>query len=182
MNEKISRSELKRQHKRIEKIAQELAGLGDQELNRMPGSDEIKCQIRASRKNKGGDRKRQIKYIAKILKQEPVAEILNFLSREKGSKLEKDHFLRDVEQWRDRIITEALAACGMARSFQEPWEIDYASSSINEMLEQLPEINEQDIRQAVYQYVRSRNRKYYRELFRIIMAAAEKQKLKEMMS
>ena len=39
----------------------------------------------------------------------------------------------------------------------------------------LKDIDEKDLRRCAYQYVRTRNKTYYRELFRMIKAAIESQ-------
>ena len=179
MNETISRSEQKRQHKQIEDAARELCELGAQELSRLPGSDELKSEIAASRKTKGGARKRQIKYIAKILKRESHGEILQFLHQEKGSKIEINRFYHEVERLRDNIINEALEAYDECRKSREPWDINFESRAIVEVVETYSGIDELEIRRAAHQYARNRNKVYYRELFRLIKSAADKKRLSE---
>ena len=182
MTEKISRSEQKRQHKQVEDAAKEISELGVQEIKRLPGSDELKDEILALRKTKGGARKRQIKYIAKVLKSEPHEEILQFLKQEKGSKIEENRFQHDVEKLRDSIINDALESYDECRQYREPWEIDYDSSAIEAVVNEFPAIDEQELRRSAHQYARNRNKVHYRELFRLIKAAADKKRLGHTMS
>ena len=177
MADKVSRSEQKRQHKHIEAAARELAALGNQEIQRLPCSSELKKEIIAVRSVKGGARKRQIKYVAKLIKQENRAELFEFLKQEKGSKLEENSFHHLLERFRDAIVNEALQSYDLSRSSREQWEPEYSSSEIDLAVARFPEIDEQDLRRAAFQYAKTRNKVYYRELFRLLKAAAEKQKI-----
>lgn len=179
MSERISRSEQKRQHKQIEDAARELAALSPHELKRLPGSDELKSEIAALRTTKGGARKRQIKYIAKIMKREPHDEILQFLQQEKGSRIEENRFSHEIEKLRDNVITEALEAYDESRRCQEPWDINYESRMIRQVVETYPLIDELEVRRSAHQYARTRNKVHYRELYRLIKAAAEKKRLSD---
>lgn len=179
MDEKISRSEQKRRFKQIESAAKELADLSDSDLKRLPGSDQLKQELVATRGIKGGARNRQIKYAAKILKTEPVAEILKFLQQEKGSKLEENRFQQEAENFRDGIIDDALQAYNKCRQFQQPWELDWISESLDRVMKKFPGIDENELRSSAHQYARNRNKKHYRELIRIVRAAADKKRLSE---
>ena len=118
MSVKTSRSELKRQFKQIERAAKELSQLSDSDLHRLPGSETLKDEIVLSRKTKAGARKRQIKFIAKLLKNEDLDSILQFLNQKKGSKLEENNLLHDAERLRDAIVNEALNAYEICRQVQ----------------------------------------------------------------
>ena len=177
MTEKISRSEQKRLHKQIEDAAKELVALGSQEVQRLPCSSEMKKEIAATAAMKGGARKRQIKYVAKLIKQENPEEILRHLQEEKGSKLEQNRFQHLIERIRDTIVNEALELYEESRRFGEEWEPGYESSEIEQTVARFPEIDEMDLRRAAYQYAKNRNKVYYRELFRLLKAAAEKRSL-----
>lgn len=174
MDDTVSRSEKKRQFKQVESVARELAGLSLAERRRLPASEQFKEELQALDGTRAGARKRQLKYLAKLLRQEPYQEILRFLSEEKGSRIEARHDFREAERWRDAIVNEALQAAeqaGRHGSYQEP---DFPSSSVAEVVDRYPGLDEGDLRRAAYQYARSRNRLYYRELFRMIKAELEK--------
>ncbi len=179
MEERISRSEQKRQFRQIESVARELTELSDPELKRLPGSDELKAEIVLCRKIKAGAKKRQIKYIAKILHYEEREAILRFLQEKKGSKLEENQFQHEIERLRDRIVDDALLAFETCRQNGEKWELDWQSEAIVLALHRFPELDERELRSAAYQYARNRSKTYYRELFRMVKAAAEKKRLKE---
>lgn len=179
MTERLSRSEQKRQFKQVEAAAKELSELSDLDLKRLPASDELKEEIILSRKTKAGARKRQIKYIAKILHHEPLEEILRFLQQKKGSKLEEDRFLHGIERLRDKIVDEALEAYDECRKYQEQWELDWQSKTIDTVVKRFQYVDEHEIRRSAHQYARNRSRTHYRELFRIIKSAAERGRLDE---
>ena len=179
MEERISRSEQKRQFRQIESVAKELSELSDPELKRLPGSDELKAEILLCRKTKAGAKKRQIKYIAKILHHEEREAILRFLQEKKGSKLEQNQFEHEVERIRDRIVDDALLAFDACRQNQEKWELDWQSEAIGYALHRFPDLDERELRNSAHQYARSRSKTYYRELFRMVKAAAEKHRLSE---
>lgn len=179
MEERISRSEQKRQFKQLESAAKELSELSDLDLRRLPGSDELKDEIVLCRKTKAGAKKRQIKYIAKILKNEELGEMLRFLQERKGSKLEENQFQHEAERLRDSIVDDALLAYDDCRKFQEKWELDWQSNAIDYVVTRFPDIDENELRRSAHQYARSRSKTHYRELFRIIKAAGEKNRLSE---
>ena len=174
--EKVSRSEQKRRFKLIEAAAKELSVLGDSELTKLPGSDRLNYEIVAVRKTKGGARKRQIKYVAKILQEEPVDEILSFLQQIRGSKLEENRFHRTAEKMRDAIIDDALQEYENCIQGSRQMEIDWHSEVIRKTMDALPELDEHEVRRSAYQYARNRNKTYYRELFRLLKAAADKKR------
>lgn len=175
MVEKISRSEQKRLYKQVEQLAAELALLNDKDLKQFPGNDQVKREIIACRGLKGGSRKRQIKYLAKVLRQFPLDETYLYLETRKGSSLQENQRFYQAERWRDVIINEAMEKYDLCRKDRIEFEPDYPSDLIGQALAELSEIDEKDLRRCTFQYVRSRNKTYYRELFRIFKAAIEAQ-------
>ncbi|MCB2214857.1 ribosome biogenesis factor YjgA [Desulfofustis glycolicus] len=177
--DQVSRSEKKRQFKQVEMAARECAALSDAELGRIGVSDEVRHALSLCRTTKGGALKRQIKFVAKLLRQEDVASVLHFLKQKKGSKLEEERLFHDAEHWRDLVINEAIESLEEHRRDQQPWPVTWQSSVIDRLLERYPGLDEHDLRQAAHQYARSRNKAHYRELFRMVKAAAERQRLDE---
>lgn len=180
MEDRISRSEQKRQFKQIESAAKELSELSDLDLKHLPVSDELKAEIVLCRKTKTGAKKRQIKYIAKILQQENPGKILLFLQERKGSRLEENRFQHETERLRDSIVDDALLAYDECRKNQEQWELDWQSDAICYVVDRFPDIDENELRRSAHQFARSRSKTHYRELFRLLKAAAEKDRLNEM--
>lgn len=174
MTEYISRSAQKRRFKDEEEVAAELALLTDKDLKLLPASQMVKDEIIRCRSVKGGARKRQVKYLAKVMREDPVEEILNFLADRKGSAVKENKMLREVERLRDVIINEAIERQQYCLQESLPWEPDWQGEEIDAALRRYP-VDEGELRGAVHQYVKSRIQTYYREVFRIIRAAVEKE-------
>lgn len=173
MVEKVSKSEQKRLFKKVEELAAEIAELGDNERRKLPVEDEVRQAIEDCDGLKTGARKRQIKYLAKVLRQYPLDDVYSFLAARKGSALKKNLLFHRAERWRDVVINEAMELHDRSRRDQIAFEPDFSSDMINDLLEELPNIDEKDLRRCLYQYVRTHNKTHYRELFRMIKAATE---------
>lgn len=180
MTDIISRSEVKRRLKRVEDTAAELAELTNNDLKTFPGNDEMKKEILVIRDLKGGARKRQIKHLAKLMRQEegPLDAIYDFLEQRKGSQQKSSQLLHEAEHLRDAIINEAIADYDNCRQQHLDWEPDWQSTVIDAALRQYPSFDQEAARKAAFQYVRSRNRTHYRELFRITKAAMEQEEIR----
>ena len=176
---KISRSEQKRQYKQIEAAVRELVSLSDAQLGRLPVSEQTLTEVKMCRGVKGGALKRQIKYVTKIMQLEPLDEIFTFLRQVKGSKLEENRFQHQAQKLRDSVVNDALQSYHDSLQFEEPWTIDWNSEAIEQVVELFPNIDENELRSSAHQYARSRNKGNYREIFRIIRAAADKKRLSE---
>lgn len=174
--ERLSRSEIKRQHKQIEMAAREILVLNKAELGRLNLDSEIVEAIQLTRSLKGGALKRQTKYIAKLLKEEPIGEILEKLKLMRGSKLQEDKFHHVAEHYRDEIINEALDARDQCIMTGVEFEMDWPSDAIDAAVAEFSDIDEKDVRRSAYQYVKTRNKVHYRELFRAMRAAVERNK------
>ncbi len=173
MVEKISRSEQKRLYKQVEDIARELIVLSDSDLKKLPAEEEVKAEIIECRGLKAGARKRQIKYLAKVMRQYPLDNILNYLKAKKGSTLKQNQLFHEAERWRDVIINEAMEYSEHCRKEHLDFEPDFPSHLLVELMRELPGLNEGDLRRCAYQYVRTHNKTHYRELFRMIKAAID---------
>lgn len=173
MVEKISRSEQKRLFKQVEGLAKELIELSESDVKKLPADESLKDDIRDCRGLKGGARKRQAKYLAKVLRQGPLHEIYEFLTLKKGSALMENQLFHRAERWRDVLVNEGLEVYDECRKNQIEFEPDYTSALIGDLLEELSRIDENDLRRCVFQYARTRNRTHYREIFRMLKAAIE---------
>ena len=174
--ERLSKSELKRQHKQVETAAKEVAVLNDNELGKLQLEAEVIEAVKLCRTLKGGSLKRQIKYVAKLLKQGEMADLLNQLAQMKGSKLEDNRFHHQAERLRDAIINEALDFRDACLQEGVAMEMDWPSDLLEGIVAKYSHIDELELRRSAYQYARTRNKSHSRELFRILRAAAEKQR------
>ncbi len=173
MKETVSKSEKKRIFKRVEAAAIEMADLSNRDLGKLPDNDEIKSEVMACRGLKGGARKRQIKYLAKIMRQFDVDEIFEFLDKIKGTSLQENKIFHEAERLRDILINDALESYQNCLRDGIVWEPHWQSDVLDSMVTSYPEGEVNEMRKSIYQYVKSRNRLHYRELFRIIKATIE---------
>ncbi|MFT5701871.1 MAG: ribosome-associated protein [Desulforhopalus sp.] len=176
MTERLSKSEMKRRFKQEEEVALELALLSDKDLKLLEVSDELKKEIIQCRSVKDGARKRQVKYLAKLMREESVDDILVFLAARKGSKLKDNKLHHEAERLRDAIITEAIEQQQLFLQRQKPWEPDWKGEQIDDLIAKYP-IDSGDLRRTVHQYVKTRFQNHYKEVFRIVKAALEKNQL-----
>lgn len=174
MTERISKSALKRRFKDEENAAQELALLSDRDLKKLPVGQAVKDEIIRCRGLKSGARKRQIKYLAKVMREDSVEEILQFLADRKGSKLKENKMHREAERIRDVVINEAMDLQQKCLQAGLEWEPDWRGEELDIVVRRYP-VDEGDLRRTVFQYVKTRIHNHYRETFRIIKAAVEKE-------
>lgn len=177
--EPVSKSEKKRQAKSVEKMVFELVELTVKDIALLPCDQFLKDDIREAKKLKTGSRKRLIKYIAKILRQNPVDDLYDFLQERKGSQLKKKRDFRELERLRDVVLNEAVAAYDESRANGTEWEPNWQSSVVEELNSSFPGIDSSSLRKSAWSFARSRKPVYGREIFRILKAAQERILLEE---
>jgi ribosome-associated protein len=185
MDELYSRSEKKRRAKDVENLAQELFALSAKHIAALPCDKTVKDQIVIGRSLKGGARKRQAKYIARLLRpeEEVTRQLLTYIENRKGSKLKEVGAFHQLEHLRDSIINDALAA--NAGQFAARWKEQPATrpadggggGALEAALRLFPDLPVAELQQAAVMYARTRKPVYSRELFRLLKAAWERKKL-----
>jgi ribosome-associated protein len=180
MDSQLSKSEKKRRAKGIEQLVAELAVLPLREIALLPCDQEIREAIAAAKELKGGSRKRQLKFATKLLRDKPADELYDFLARKKGSILKEKREFRELEHFRNTLITEAVQRYekrmhdnGYVNEFEPPKFLK-DSMIIRDIVNHLPEVDLVSLKNAAIQFARTRNRKFSREVFRIMKAAMEK--------
>lgn len=181
MNYTLSRSEKKRRAKGVERLVHELVALPSNEIVSLPCDPELRDYIRSARNLKGGAKKRQLKYITKLLREKPVDELYDFLAKKKGSALKKQKEFQEIEHLRNFLLKEVLARyediLQQSDYFTEKneggnfWE---NSEALRLIAAKFPDIDLMLLKNNALQFAKTRNRKFSRELFRIMMAASEK--------
>lgn len=174
----ISRSEQKRRAKNLEKLALELSELPSRDISQLPCDSVLKQEISEVRGLKAGARKRQLKFIAKSLRQLDADPLFTYLAKRTGSKLQEKKEFKRIERLRDDILNDAIFA------FQETQEEEsegeevpsraWKSAALSEALTNLPGLDEQEMRGLAVRYARTRKPAHSRELFRILKAAQER--------
>ncbi len=176
MTERISKSAQKRRFKDEENAAAELALLSDKDLKKLDISQVLKDEIIRCRSQKGGALKRQIKYLAKVMRDDSVDAIFDFLTERKGSKVKETKLYREVERLRDVLINEAINAQQECLQEGMIFEPDWQGEEIDSFARRFP-VDEGDLRRTVFQYVKTRLHNHNREVFRIVKAAVDKQEI-----
>jgi ribosome-associated protein len=172
----VSRSEQKRRMKMLEEMVAEICGLPTVLIKQLPLSGEIRELLGQAAALKGGTRNRQIKYVTKLLKDEPVDEVYNFLAKRKGTALQEKKDFHELEYLRDALLSEAIEKQREAEANQEDFGEDWHSRVVEEMARALPRLDTRSMASLAWMYVRGRNPKYIREIFRQLRAAQEQQK------
>ncbi|UCD65345.1 MAG: DUF615 domain-containing protein [Deltaproteobacteria bacterium] len=180
MDSQLSKSEKKRRAKGIEQLVFELAALPLGEIASLPCEQEIRDEISSAKNLKGGARKRQLKYATKLLRDMPIEDLYDFLSRKKGSMLKEKREFQELENFRNLLLTEVvklyeetMQSNGFLNE-SEPEELLHDSETIQAILLHIPDIDETQLKNTAIQFAKTRNRKFSRELFRIMKAATEK--------
>jgi len=180
MDSQLSKSEKKRRAKGREQLVSELAVLPLGEIASLPCDQEVRDEILSSKNLKGGARKRQLKYVTKLLRDKPVEELYDFLARKKGSTLKEKREFQELEHYRNLLISEALQLYEERMrdngylSEDEPVEFLHDNETLRTIVKHLPEVDEFLLKNTAIQFAKTRNRKFSRELFRIMRAAMEK--------
>jgi len=173
----LSRSEQKRRIKQLEKLVVELAGLSAGVLKKLPVPEDVRELILEVSSLKGGARKRQIKYITKLLRSEPVDSLYDFLTKRKGDELLQTKQFHEVEYLRDRLIEEAISARRKAREQHRDLEENWQSSVVQDITEELPSVDDKGLSRLGFLFAMTRSKRHSREIFRMLQAAREQEEL-----
>ena len=173
----LSRSEQKRRIKQLEKLVIQLVELPESQQKTLPLAGEMLEYIMEVRSLRGGARKRQIKYITKLLRSEPVDVLYEFVTRKQGSALSKMKQFHEIEYLRDILIEEAIVARRKAKEMQEELSENWPSEVVSDISLELPEIDEKALRRLAFLFAMTRSKRHSREIFRLLQAAREQAKL-----
>lgn len=172
----ISRSEQKRRIKQVEQLVEEVADLPATIIAKIPASGEVRELFLETAGMKGGARKRQVKYITKLLKNEPLEELYTFLSSRMGAALEEKKAFHELEFYRDALLNEIIELHREAEEDGLDQNEEQSSRVAVEIAGKLPGIDTQALTSLAWLYARTRNRKYSREIFRQLRSAHEQKK------
>jgi ribosome-associated protein len=175
----VSRSEKKRQAKNIEEIAKELMTLSPAHIKKLPADELLKTELQNSRSLKGPALKRQIKYIASMLRENGADEVLAFLTERKGSHLKQTGEFHELERLREDIITEVIEAREEAQRNQEHLTENWQSDTIAVACRRFPALDHNALKKSALRYAATRKPVHRREMFRQLHAAMERQQFAE---
>lgn len=129
--EQPSKSQIKRDMLALSELGAQLVDLPPATLAKLPLPDELASAIRECQAiSKHGGRKRQLKFIGKLMREidvEPIRTMLEQLSAPQRNEVKQFHL---VEQWRDRLLEEG-------------------DQALTALLEQYPNADRQQLRQLL---------------------------------
>ena len=172
----LSRSEKKRQAKDIEELGRELVELPPADLAKLPCDDFLRQEISACRDMQGGARKRQIKYIARELRQLDPAPLLDFLSARRGSHLKGQLEEKELERLRLNILDSAITEYQDRHDPDGHFYMDKEAFPLLQAAALLPGFDLTGATRAAENFAATRKPAHSRELLKIIRAAAERKK------
>jgi len=173
----LSRSEQKRRIKQLEGLVVQLVELPEGQQKSLPLDGGIVDYIREVQGLKGGARKRQIKYITKLLRFESVDPLYEYLAKQQGSSLLQKKQFHEIEYLRDILIEEAIAARRQAKEMQEELSESWPSEVVNDITLELPKIDSNALTRLAFLFAMTRSKRHSREIFRMLQAAREQEEL-----
>lgn len=170
---KLSRSEQKRRVKELEALVQQLVALPMSLVDKAPCTPEVLELIKDTVTLKGGARKRQIKYITKVLKTEPADQLYDFLSQQRGASLAEKKMLHEIEYLRDTLLNEAIKERRLCTENQVDFTEHWVSVTVREILEKYPQADASTMQRLSFLFARTRSVRHSRELFRYLRSVQE---------
>lgn len=171
----ISRSEQKRRAQQLEHLAAALVSLPAHLVSQLPCPPGFADELRRTAAMKGGARKRQIKYLARLLRTaETQEELYHFVDRHQGRALTARREERQLEQYRNALLTEALE--GSASSDQDEGGEWWESPTLQELRQWLPGVDARALLRLARRFAQTRDPRHSREIFRLLRAALEREK------
>ena len=172
----ISRSERKRRIKQLEQLIREISALPERVIAQIPCDAETRELFMQAAGMKGGDRNRQVKYITKLLKHEPVEKLYTFLSNRKGGALQENKEFHELEFYRDALLNEAIDLYREAQENQEELNEERPGRVVGEISKKFPGIDQKALTSLAWLFARTRNRRHSREIFRLLRSVHEQKK------
>lgn len=123
-----SRSQLKRDHQKLQQLGQQLVAMPENHLQKLDLEESLKTAVYEARRLKSSDAKRrQIQYIGKLLRSADLTQIEISVDRlDHQSHRYRQHFAL-LEQWRQQII-------------------DGGNTAIDAFMQQYPQADRQQLR------------------------------------
>ncbi len=111
MEEIKSKSRIKREMKDLQALGEKLVALREEQLADLPLSPSLREAITLAQGIKAhGGRKRQLKYIGKLLRNCDADALLHALQLRREKERRINTFFHRAEKWRDRLLEEGDTA------------------------------------------------------------------------
>ncbi|WP_028293184.1 ribosome biogenesis factor YjgA [Oceanobacter kriegii] len=158
--ELVSKSEMKREMERWQALGEKLTQLPESLWKQLPISDTLLAALNESKRIKQfGARKRHLNYIGKVMRDEDVDAIQQFVDMQDPSSEAYGRRQGQLEMWRNRLLADGKA--------------------LNEFIEQYPQVDRQQLRNLVrnaqkeVQGENGKPGKSYKALFQLIKSETE---------
>ena len=158
-DELISKSQLKREAHELHDLGVKIVALQSKALETIPLEGTLLDAVHAARKITAfGGRKRQMQFIAKLLRHTEVDAIYDAMQKLAAKSSQTDATFKSCERWRERLLSDDNKALG-------------------EFIESYPAVDRQQLRQSIRNTKKeiSANKapKYFRELFKLLREQIE---------
>jgi len=128
MNDTKSKSQIKREMKDLHTLGEELVNLNKNQLAELPLDSSLQEAITLAQNIKAhGGRKRQLKFIGKLLRNSNADAILHSIQLRQEKERRATARFHHIERWRDRLLEEG-------------------DTALEELLKEYPRIDRQQIR------------------------------------
>ena len=108
-----NKSALKREQAQVRALVVALLDCPEGEWSRMGLGEPLQKEMRLARGMKAsGARNRQIKFIARLLQQDGLESARQWMEQRDQHRAEEQRRIRQLEQWRERLVEEGDAALG----------------------------------------------------------------------
>lgn len=151
----VSKSELKRQMTKLQKLGEELVNLSAADLAKIPMDEQLSEAIALAHKirNKREGHRRQLQFIGKLMRTRDAKPLQEALDRVKGLDAQSKAAFHQLEQWRNQIVEQQ-------------------DDAINTFIEKCPQADRQRLRQLARQARKEMEKqgapKAKRELFKYL--------------
>ncbi len=132
-----SKSQLKRDAQALVELGEKLLTIPEQQLPQIELPQVVDAILEAKKIRKGNARKRQLQFIGKLLRKSDTTALMQVINRFDASTTEHATQFHQLENWRERLINED-------------------SGAMNEITEQYPEVDRQQLRTLVRNAIRER--------------------------
>nr|WP_320012117.1 DUF615 domain-containing protein [uncultured Desulfobulbus sp.] len=169
----ISRSEQKRRFKEVEHLVAELVQLPGHALKQVDSLAEIRDQLIETATLNGSVRQRQVKYLTKFVVRLELEPLYELVGQYRGKKLSEKKQQHRMEFYRDALINEAIAVQEELDEYGESLEEDWESETVADLQKKLPEVDAMNLTRLAALFVRTRNTRHSREIFRYLKSVDE---------
>jgi ribosome-associated protein len=105
-----SKSQLKREAKDLVSVGEKLLKIPEQQLHQIELPEVVDAVLEAKKITKGNARKRQLQFIGKLLRKSDTTALVQLLNRFDASSAEHATQFHQLEDWRERLISEDASA------------------------------------------------------------------------